>query len=386
MKIGQYVKLLMLVGLAAMLGCGNSSDDITAPPPSSGGGPQIAPAAVYVLTNNGIPNTISQYRRTTDGSLSYVDDFSTGGNGDGTDLEGTYGALTFQSSTNRFFAVNPGSNTISAMILGTDGSMSVLSTVSSNGTRPVSIATVGDLVYVLNYGDVTTNQPANISGFRFTGSQLQPIANSTQFLSSAHPDAAQIGIHPTGSVVVVTERGNDNIVTFVVDAAGAVGTGVSRGTNGLSPSGFDFTPNGLLIVAEANDSVVGQGTTSVYNVAVDGSLVDLTVARANGQTGTSSAKSFNFGPYVFAANTDSDNISTYSIDGDGNLTLQGNGNAAATGQGPTDLGVSYDYLYLYSLNRESDTVSTFSILDTGTLVSSNSVLAVPASSVGMVVR
>lgn len=387
MKLGRYSKALMMVGLAAMLGCGDSNNNNnTAPPPSSGGQVQVAPAAVYVMTNNGIPNQIAEYRRDANGSLSYVNQFSTGGNGDGTELEGAHSPLFFQSSTNRFYAVNAGSNTISAMVLGTDGSVNVLSTVSSNGVRPVSIAAIGDLVYVLNYGDINSNSPANISGFRLVGSQLQPIPSSTLALSTAHPDATQIGFHPTGTVLVVTERGTDNITTFQVDSNGLAVNPLVQASNGADPSGFDFTPNGLLMVAEANNANLGAGSASVYNVGVDGNLVDFTVSEPNGQTGTSHARVYTNAPYAFTTNTDSDTVSSYGLDGQGVLTLVGNGANAVTGFAPTELGISNDALYLYTLNQDSDTISSFSIGANGALTPIAGAVSVPASAVGLVVR
>lgn len=378
----------MMVGLAAMLGCGdsNSNNNNNTPPPSSGGQVQVAPAAVYVMTNNGIPNQIAEYRRDANGSLSYVNQFSTGGNGDGTELEGAHSPLFFQASTNRFYAVNAGSNTISAMVLGTDGSLNVLSTVSSNGVRPVSIAASGDLVYVLNYGNINTNSPANITGFRLVGSQLQPIPNSTLALSTAHPDATQIGFHPTGTVLVVCERGTDRITTFQVDSNGLAVNPLVQASNGADPSGFDFTPNGLLVVAEANSANLGAGSASVYNVGVDGNLVDLTVSEPNGQTGTSHARVYTNAPFAFTSNTESDTVSSYALDGNGNLTLVGNGANAVTGFSPTELGISNDALYLYTLNQDSDNISSFSIGANGSLTPLNGAVSVPASAVGLVVR
>lgn len=376
-----------MVGLATMLGCGDSnSNDNTAPAPSTGGQVQVAPAALYVMSNNGIPNTIAEYRRDANGSLSYVNAFSTGGNGDGTDLEGSHGSLVFQASTNRFYAVNAGSNTISAMVLGTDGSLTVLSTVSSNGTRPVSIAAIGDLVYVLNYGNPGANVPANITGFRLVGSQLQPIANSTQSLSAANPDPAQIGFHPTGTVLVVSERGTDRLTTFQVDSNGVAGTPQPQASNGADPAGFDFNPNGLLVVAEGNNANIGAGSASVYNVGVDGNLVDLTISEPNGQTGTSHARVYTNAPFAFFTNTEADTVSSYGLDGNGDLTLVGNGANAITGFGPTELGISNDALYLYTLNQDADTISSFSIGANGALTPISAPVSVPASAVGLVVR
>lgn len=384
MKIGRYLKPLCVLGLAAMLGCGDSSNDTIANVAGGGGGQaQIAPFAVYTMTNAPISNSIREYIRQADGTLVFRDEFTTGGNGDGTDLSGAGSSLDFQSSTNRFYAVNAGSNTLSAMVLGTNGGIQVLSTVTSNGARPISVTHFNDLVYVLNYGDAVT--PANISGYRMVGAQLVPIQGSTQTLSAPNPDPVQIGFHPTGTVLVVTERGTDNIVTFVVDSNGVAQPGVSQGSNGLDPSGITFNPNGLLVVAEANAGVVGGGSSSVYDVAVNGTLVDKSISVGNNQTGTAQGRVYTNAPYVFFCNTLSNTVSTYTLDGAGNLALL-DGAAGFTGTAPTELGVSADNQYVYTLNQASDTLSTFRINADGSLTDLNFNPAIPATAVGLVVR
>ena len=386
MKLHSFFKVALSVGLALMLGCGDSSSDNNdVPPPSQGGGTQIAPFGAYVMTNAPINNTILTYIRTADGALTFSDEFTTGGNGDGTDLEGGQGSLVFQDGTNRFYCVNAGSDTVSALILGVDGGLAPVSTVTSNGARPISVTYTNDLVYVLNYGDVNTNQPANITGFRFVGSSLIPIPNSTQTLSVDHPDACQIAFHTTGTVLVVTERGTDNIITYVVDSNGVAQPGISQGSNGDDPAGIDFTPNGLLVVSEGNNANIGAGSSSVYIVAQNGSLVDTSISVGNNQTGTHGVKVYGNAPYVFYTNTESDTVSSYTLDGQGILTLNA-GDAGNTGDAPRDIKVSADSQYLYTLDGGSDALSTFRINANGSLTDLNMGPTLPATSVGLVVR
>lgn len=386
MKLKSFGRIFLSVALAATLaGCGNSSSDtIEAAPGSGGNAPQVAPAAVYTLTNTAISNSIRQYRRDPNNVLSMVDDYPTGGNGDATDLDGTYGALTFQPGVNRFFAVNPGSNTISALVLGTDGSINILSTVTSNGARPVSVAAFGDLVYVLNYGNQGQNIPANISGYRLVGSQLQPIPDSTQALSVDFPAPAQIGFHPTGTVLVVTETGTNNIITYQIDSNGKAVPGVSQGSNGNSPAGFKFTTNGLLVVAEANNNVAGTGSLSVYDVGANGTLVDLSVSTVNGQTGTATVELLN-NSLVYTANQGTDNISRYGIDPYGVLNLL-SGVDEVTADAPSALVASLDHLNMYALNSAANTITTYTIAADGSLDMVNLPISTPVNAVGLVAR
>ncbi len=387
MKLKSLSKALFSLALVtSLVACGNSSsdnNDVAFVPNNNG--PAVAPAGVYTLTNTGISNSIRQYRREAGNVLTFIDDFPTGGNGDATDLPGTVGALNFQPGSNRFYAVNPGSNTISAMILGTDSSISILSTVTSNGARPVSIASYGDLVYVLNYGNPGLGIPANISGYRLQGAQLLPIPDSTQVLSSDYPEPCQIGFHPTGTVLVVTESGTDNIITFQVDSNGKAVPGVSQGSNGNTPGGFKFTSGGLLVVSEGNDGAAGSGTTSVYNVGVAGGLVDLTVSKGNGQTGTSSVEILS-NVLVYTGNIGSNNLSAYSLDGAGSLSLIGAGIAETTDASPSSTAASLDNLNLYTLNSVANTISTYTIGSDGSLNEVNLPIATPSNAVGLIAR
>lgn len=386
MKLKSFSKVLLSLALTATLvACGDSSSDNTdVIPDNNNSGPAVAPAGVYTLTNTAISNSIRQYRREPNNVLTFVGDYTTGGNGDASDLDGTFGALAFQHGSNLFYAVNPGSNTISAMLLGTDGNISILSTVSSNGARPVSIAVFSNLVYVLNYGDVGQNIPANISGYRLVGAQLQPIPDSTQVLSTDFPAPAQIGFHPSGTVLVVTESGTNNIITYQVDSNGKAVPGISQGSNGNTPGGFKFTSGGLLVVSEGNNNAAGAGSASVYSVVAGGGLSDLTVSEGNGQTGTSSVEVLN-DVRAYTGNTSSDNISSYSLDGMGGLNLL-SGVAEVTGDAPSAVTISLDQLNLYTLDSAANTITTFTIASDGSLNQVNLPITTPDNAVGLVAR
>lgn len=386
MKISSFSKTLLSLALTAtLMACGDSSSDNTdVIPNNSGTGPAVAPAGVYTLTNTALSNSIRQYRREPNNVLTFVADYTTGGNGDASDLDGTFGALAFQHGSSRFYAVNPGSNTISAMILGTDGAISILSTVSSYGARPVSIAAFNDLVYVLNYGDVGQNIPANISGYRLVGAQLQPIPDSTQVLSTDFPAPSQIGFHPAGTILVVTESGTNNIITYQIDSNGKAVPGISQGSNGNTPGGFKFTSGGLLVVAEANNNQAGAGSTSVYNVGAAGALTDLTVSEGNGQTGTSTVEVLN-DVLAYTGNTASDSISSYSLGGVGALNLL-SGVAEVTGDAPSAVTISLDQLNMYTLDSAANTITTFTIASDGSLNQVNLPIATPDNAVGLIAR
>ena len=162
---------------------------------------------VYTLSNQASGNKVLVYKRSSTGMLTYETSVSTGGNGSGGGL-GNQGAVIITDDGDVLLAVNPGSNTISSFKI-TGNGLNLKSTVSSGGTRPVSIAQHDGLVYVLNAGG-----SGNISGFRLgNNDKLTPISYSTKPLSSSSAGAAQVSFVRNGKVLVITEKATNKIIT-----------------------------------------------------------------------------------------------------------------------------------------------------------------------------
>ena len=71
---------------------------------------------------------------------------------------------------------------------------------------PVSVAARGRLVYVLNAGS------DNVTGFLLNNTgDLTAIPGSTRPLSGTGTGPAQVGFHPRGSQLVVTEKATNKI-------------------------------------------------------------------------------------------------------------------------------------------------------------------------------
>ena len=102
------------------------------------------------------------FERAANGTLGPSRSFSTGGLGSGAGL-GSQGALTLSRDQKSLYAVNAGSNEISAFSVAGTG-LSLVSNVGSGGVDPISVTVAGDLVYALNAGDA--EHAGNIAGFR----------------------------------------------------------------------------------------------------------------------------------------------------------------------------------------------------------------------------
>src|SRR3954452_1309405 len=101
---------------------------------------------VYVNDNTAGTNTIGAFEQHVDGSLTPMNGspFSAGGAGTGT-IVGSQGSIQATTDGHWVLAVDAGSNQISVLAVGSDGSLSLApgSPVSSGGIEPVSIAVHG---------------------------------------------------------------------------------------------------------------------------------------------------------------------------------------------------------------------------------------------------
>jgi 6-phosphogluconolactonase (cycloisomerase 2 family) len=314
----------------------------------------------------------------TTGALTPFGEYPTGGAGTGTGL-GSQGALVFDATSNHFFAVNAGDGSISELALAVDGSIQLLSSVPSGGKTPISLTLSGTTLYVLNSGSATV--AANISGFTVDPGGLVPIPGSTQPLSVAQPGAEQISFVQSGSVLVVTEKGANNIDTFVVTAGvAAAGTFTTAGT-AMAPYGFGVADNGLIVVSQATANT---GASS-YSISATGAVTVDTPFVADGQLAACWVTILH--ETAYALNAHNSTISAYTITpATGAIALVGNGVAATSGMGPTDIAASPDGAFLYTRNGAGQSISSWPIASDGSLGTTTTFAGTPAASSGLVVR
>ncbi len=258
------------------------------------------------------------YARASDGSLGGGAIYATGGKGTGAGL-GDQGALAFDAASNRFYAVNAGDSSVSMLSLGGDGKLALLDHVASGGVNPISVTAHGDVVYVVNGGDMPatgTPHAANIFGLRVMGDKLVPL-NVTQPLSTAQPAPAQIQFVPDGSLLIVTEKNTNMIATFPVSAAGMAGPGKFQMSAGMTPFGFELAGD-VLVVSEAGGAADGASTGSSYTWAADGTLTAKTAHVAT--TRTAACLTATSDGYLYTLSGKDATINVFKIGADGTLT------------------------------------------------------------------
>jgi 6-phosphogluconolactonase (cycloisomerase 2 family) len=339
---------------------------------------------VFVMTNAADGNAVLLFDRAADGTLTEVGEVPTGGLGTGSGL-GSQGALVLNENQRLLFAVNAGSDEISAFLVRSSG-LSLADTVLSGGDMPISLTVHGNLLYVLNAGG-----SGNITGFTVDQGQLTPLAGSTQPLSNggvgSAPGPAQISFTPDGQQLVVTEKASNSILTYAIGAGGLASAPTVHPSAGMTPFGFAFNRRGYLIVSEAFGGAPDASAASSY--ALGGSdLQVISPSVPTHQTAACWVVVTGNGKYAYTTNTGSGSVSGYQVGRDGSLTLlDADGVTGDTGPGsmPTDAALSVGSRYLYVLNSGTHTVAAFQVNGDGSLAPLGEV-SIPAGAVGIAAR
>ncbi len=321
------------------------------------------PRLLFAMSN-AVQNTISVFSRDDEGRLTFLGSTPTGGAGTGVmqvDPLTSQGALALGLKGRVLFAVNAGSNTISALCVRDDGTLTLIDQVSSKGVMPNALAVIGGLLYVSNLGNGTT--PPKIAGFRISESgRLCPLKGSVRTLPMGALPAA-LDFTSCGEVLVVSERGTNQLRTFVLNWCGVADDGMQIPSTGTAPFGLASADDDLLLVAEA-----GPNALSSYAATCQGRLAIISASVGTGQTATCWVSVTPDGRYAYTSNTGSGNVSRFSVAADGRLTLLGstptnnNGNAS-----PTDSAIDRMGRNLYVLNGGAGSIAVFSIATDGNL-------------------
>jgi 6-phosphogluconolactonase (cycloisomerase 2 family) len=341
---------------------------------NSGGGSFRGQEHVYLDGNTAGANTVAGFTRNADGSLTALpgSPFQVGGTG--LTGVGSQDAVKYAKDGRYLLAVDAGSNQISVLSVGWNGSLTPVtgSPFSSGGVEPNSIAVRGDLVYVSNAGS------PNYTGFHLTSrGQLRPIPHSTVTLPAADNTGDIVlnsdGTKLIGAVIGGTVPGSSFINSFRVNQDGRLtaAAGSPFAAQGLGAFGSEFSPinPNQLFVSNAHNGA-GLGTVSAFDDSWNGTLSSIgTSPFADLQTAPCWLVVSHDGQRLYALNTGTGSVSSYSIAADGTLTLLASTPlsdpvGAITG---TDVTVSNDDSTLYVNEAANGTVAAFAINSDGTL-------------------
>jgi 6-phosphogluconolactonase (cycloisomerase 2 family) len=340
--------------------------------------------ALFVETDQTGANSVISYTRGTDGTVSYVATYPTGGTGASAagaaaDPLSSQGGLALVDSGRELIATNPGSNTVSVFdVFGPY--LHLVQQIPSGGSFPVSITSHDDLVAVLNSGGA-----GSVSEYRLLFGRLVALNNETRSLGLTNTNppnylegAGQVGFSPNGQFLIVTTKSSTN--SYEVFTVGFGGTLSSKATVTIGanqvPYSFTFDAQGRLVATEASNS-----SLSTYSIGGNGSLT-LVGTLSDGQKGLcwiSSAQG-----YFFASNSASGSVSSLGESAIGVPTLV-NAVAATTPPGPTDSAASPDGAFLYVEIGGSGALEAYAVNASGTLTPIETVWNLPVPYEGIAV-
>jgi 6-phosphogluconolactonase len=345
--------------------------------PAQGAGDR---SAVFTMTNAPSGNEIVAYERASNGALTWVGNFSTGGTGTGASLA-DQGSLAITPNDRWLLAVDAGSNQISVLRVSPAGglpSLTLTDVVASGGISPVSLTISGSTVYVVNLGDSIS--AGNIAGFTLSSSgHLSPLAGATQALStSGATGAAEVAFGPTGTLLAVTEKSTNLVDVFDVNGHGVARAGSFHPSVGSTPYGFAFTPRGQLVVSDA-----ASGSLSSYRVHADGVFQGISGSVSDFQTAPCWVVVTPNGEVAYTTNADSDSISSFAVAANGRLAIL-QSVAAATDAAPTDLALTPAGHLLFVHDSAAGSIESFEVAPNGTLTWTGTTGGLPASAEGLV--
>ena len=335
-----------------------------------------ASGAVYVQTN-AVPNEVIAFRRAGEGSLDPIGSVATGGDGDGSPHLPSQGSVALTRDGRHLLVTNAASDDLSVFSVAADGLIELRDRVHT-GATPKSVTEYDGLVVVLNTGE------PGLASFRLDAEGLVPVEGGDQALDASDADPAQVAFSPDGSMIVITERGTDSIVTYELEPDGTFGASRAIASQGPTPYGFAFTSGGALVVTEAYRAEKGAAAASSYAI-VDGSLEPRTSSIGNGRSEICWAVVTPDDRFAFTTNFADGAVSRFAIAADGSLSLE-DATAGIAVEGMTGLrdeDISGDGRFLYAIDADDGRIYGWSIEAEGSLEPVGSWDGVPATVAGL---
>ena len=335
-----------------------------------------ATGAVYVQTNAS-PNEVIAFRRMTDGSLERIGAVATGGDGDGMPHLTSQGSVVLTRDGRHLLVTNAASDDLSVFAIADDGSVELRHRVPT-GAAPKSVAEHDGFVAVLH-----TGKPG-VSAFRLDDEAIAPVIGADEVLGASDADPAQVGLTPDGSMLVITERGTDSIVSYPVNADGSLGAPSAIASSGPTPYGFAITSGGTIVVTEAFRAERGAAAASSYAI-VDGSILPRTPSVGNGRSEICWAVVTPDDRFAFTTNFADGAVSRYAIGADGSLSLEEATAAFAVDgmSGLRDEDLTGDGRTLYAIDADAGRIYGWAVGGHGSLDPIGSWGGLPATVAGL---
>ena len=323
------------------------------------GGSSVATNQLYAMTNT-TANTVVHMRRGSDGALTVVDAFATGGAGTNTgpDPLVSQGSIVLSSDHRMLFAVNAASNSVSSFSINpASGGLTLEAVNDTSGNKPVSLAYANDKLYVLFQVSRTVEAYKVNQGV--LGASLGSISLPT---AASGTNPTQIALSTDQKYVVVNAgTAGNQVVTYALNADGSIHPTPTT-TTVTSPFNTVFVTADLALITNAsNHSLQPFGFSNGNLTAISAPVVGDPNGVPCWLVVTSDHK------FAYAGNGGSGTISSFTVASNGTVTLL---NAQAADEGIAVAGdswISADGKYLYSAYLAAGKVLAYAIGADGSL-------------------
>jgi 6-phosphogluconolactonase len=127
---------------------------------------------------------------------------------------------------------------------------------SPSGPRHVAFHPGGKVVYLINE-TASTMTAYSFDAAGGTLTPLQTLSTLPSGTSAAGNTGAEVWVHPSGRFLYGSNRGNDSIAVFTLDAAGKMSFATTVRSGGATPRSFTLDPSGAwMLVANQNGNNV----------------------------------------------------------------------------------------------------------------------------------
>jgi hypothetical protein len=232
--------------------------------------PARAADVLFVQTNapNG-SNAVRVIASSSGGKLRSAGSFRTGQSGTGRAIH-SQGTLETTGDGHHLLALDVGSSTITVFQVG-HGKLERTDRGGSGGRRPISIASAGNRVFVLNAGSGPNLSVFDVQG---TSGRLTPVMTVPLAQGNAHPYA--VAASPSGSRVAVSyEKGSGGRDVELFEFAGNQVTGSALvAVSGGGPGALAFSGEDQLLVGRMAhpgpglaNYAIGPGSTTLSMIS-----------------------------------------------------------------------------------------------------------------------
>ncbi len=267
-----------------------------------------------------------------------------------------------------------GANSVTAFSIGSNGALTNIGTFATGGSgagagftaaNRARVCATGNRLYVSNGGS------GDVSGFdinTITGA-LSLVPGSPFATGGTAGAGISIDCTPNGQFLIAANAGSSNITVFSIAANGALTpvAGSPFAAGGVNPDGVKVAPNGRFLSV----ALLSSDAVAMFSIASNGMLTPVAGSPfASPAIGAAAGVDINCESNRLFVSQNSNfgtNVDVYSIGSSGGLTLVQTSSNSTAGKNSNVCALSPNQQFLFVSNQEIASVTVFVVASNGTL-------------------